>query len=96
VQDFLSQAAAHGDAVSLLFIVLAFTAGTTIWLASLWFRHRRLEMETALKQDMLNRGMSAEEIERILRARMGGDGNAVAGRTGTSTPHPVDSTGRSA
>jgi hypothetical protein len=100
VQDFLSQLAAHRDVVSILFIVLGLAAGTVVWLASLWFRHRRLELEAALKQDMLNRGMSADEIERILRARMGGGpggakGTAVS-RAASGGPHPVDSTGRSA
>jgi hypothetical protein len=32
------------------------------------YRARQLELETNLKQDMLNRGMSAEEIERVLNA----------------------------
>jgi len=32
------------------------------------FRARQVELETALKQDMLNRGMSADEIERVIAA----------------------------
>ena len=32
------------------------------------FRARQLELETALKQDMLNRGMSADDIERVVAA----------------------------
>jgi hypothetical protein len=32
------------------------------------FRTRQLELEASLKQDMLNRGMSADEIERVLAA----------------------------
>jgi hypothetical protein len=31
-------------------------------------RTRQFELETDLKRDMLNRGMSADEIERVLRA----------------------------
>lgn len=37
-------------------------------LASVWHKTRRMELENALKQDMLNRGMSAEEIERVIKA----------------------------
>ena len=33
-----------------------------------WRLHKRGEMETALKQEMIARGMSAEEIERIIKA----------------------------
>jgi hypothetical protein len=33
-----------------------------------WRRARQLEAESALKQDMLQRGMSAEDIERVIRA----------------------------
>ena len=31
-------------------------------------RTRQVEVEAALKQDMLNRGMSAQDIERVLNA----------------------------
>jgi hypothetical protein len=33
-----------------------------------WQRHRRAEMMAVLKQDMLNRGMSAEQIQMVLEA----------------------------
>jgi hypothetical protein len=36
--------------------------------ASTWRKHRQTEMEIALKHEMLNRGMSAEEIERVIKA----------------------------
>jgi hypothetical protein len=35
-------------------------------------RARQVACEASLKQDMLNRGMSADEIERVLRASVGG------------------------
>jgi hypothetical protein len=50
------------------FFCLVCLTGIIALLATLWYKHRRLEIETALKQDMLNRGMSAEEIERVMRA----------------------------
>ncbi len=33
-----------------------------------WRKVRQLDTEAALKQDMLNRGMSVEDVERVLRA----------------------------
>jgi hypothetical protein len=33
-----------------------------------WHKVRRIEMESALKQDMLQRGMSAEDIKTVLEA----------------------------
>jgi hypothetical protein len=38
-----------------------------------WYKIRRAEMDTALKQDMLERGMSAEEIKTVLEASSHGD-----------------------
>jgi hypothetical protein len=32
-----------------------------------WYKIRRLEIDSALKHAMIERGMSAEEIERVLR-----------------------------
>lgn len=43
--------------VGATWLVMHYTNGT-----------RRLELETALKQDLLNRGLSPEEIERIVMA----------------------------
>jgi hypothetical protein len=59
--------------------LFAITAGVllmaTTTIAGLWarvrraeFRAREVEAEAALKQDMINRGMSADDIERILTA----------------------------
>ena len=41
-------------------------------LASYWRQMKRDELETSLKRDMIARGMSADEIERILQAKMHG------------------------
>jgi hypothetical protein len=45
--------------------------GITAILAHQWRAVRRTEMEMVLKQDMLKRGLSVEEIERVLRASEG-------------------------
>ncbi len=34
-----------------------------------WCQNRRAEQEAALKREMIERGMSADEIERVLAAR---------------------------
>jgi hypothetical protein len=57
----------------MVFLVLAFVAGLIIWLTWQWRLHRKTEMEVSLKQDMLNRGLSAEDIERVLRAPLSGN-----------------------
>jgi hypothetical protein len=36
------------------------------------YRWRKTELETELKRDMIARGMSAEEIERVLKAKAKG------------------------
>ncbi len=71
MQDFLSRFASD-DLMGLVALVLCFVAGMTVWLSLQWRLHRRAEMEVALKQDMLERGMTAEEIERVLRAQSSG------------------------
>jgi hypothetical protein len=67
MQEVLSRIESH-DIGGLAFFVLALLAGLIIWLSLQWRLNRRTELEVALKQDMLNRGMLAEEIERVLRA----------------------------
>jgi hypothetical protein len=67
---------ASDDVVMIVFFVLAFLAGMIVWLSLLWYRHRRIEIEAALKQDMLSRGMSATEIERVMSARLGANESA--------------------
>ena len=68
MHDTLSQLASHPDIVPLMFFGGAFVTGIIVWVSLQWRLHRRCEMESSLKQDMLNRGMSAEEIERVIRA----------------------------
>jgi hypothetical protein len=56
----------------ILVAVVAIVGGTlisvTAVLAYHWLAARRNETESALKRDMLERGMSAEEIERVIKA----------------------------
>jgi hypothetical protein len=56
----------------LMIPILPMLCGTLIAIIAIishaWRKHRQSEMEMALKQDMLNRGMSAEDIERVIVA----------------------------
>jgi hypothetical protein len=67
LESFLSRFTST-DLSMLCFFAMVFLTGAVSIVGNYWYKHRRLETETALKQDMLNRGMSAEEIERVIRA----------------------------
>ena len=66
-----------------LLVVMIVTIGvvwTKVRLAQ--FQDRQAEMEAALKQDMINRGMTADEIERVLKASHGGAVSKQSDRQG--------------
>jgi hypothetical protein len=77
------------QAPGLLIPILAITGGTVIAvvaiLSSNWRRHRAAEILAALKQDMLNRGLSADDIVRIVRATPGGEEDSCAAHQETIT-----------
>jgi hypothetical protein len=53
-----------------MFIVFAFLTitGVASTLAHYWYKVKRAEMETGLKHAMLERGMSADDIQKVLEA----------------------------
>jgi hypothetical protein len=55
-------------------LILAVIAITILAMAGMWMfrRYKAEKLITDLKMDMLDRGMSAEEIERIIVAKPGG------------------------
>jgi hypothetical protein len=57
------------DAVSMI-VVVTVTAVVILAMFGMiqWRRVRQAEIEAALKQEMLGRGMSVEDIERVLKA----------------------------
>lgn len=61
-----------GDVVAIVSMSLTFVTALVGWLTLQWRWHRRTEMEVALKRDMVERGLSAREIERVLGASLGG------------------------
>lgn len=53
----------------LVFLTVVFlTAGVLAILAHYWWKVRQAELEAALKQEMVRRGMSAREIQQVLAA----------------------------
>ena len=64
-----------GELIGFFAVVGSLVVVAATILGSLWAivrrgecHTRRVELETGLKQDMLNRGMSVDEIERVLAA----------------------------
>jgi hypothetical protein len=57
-----------GEFIGLVAVAGGLLIGITAILAGAWQKVRRAEMAAALKQDMLNRGMSAEQIVAVLDA----------------------------
>ena len=56
-----------GILIPLVMAVCGALVGIIAIIAHQWRSIRQAEVEGALKQDMLNRGMTADEIERIIR-----------------------------
>ena len=57
-----------GDLVPLVAIIGGVLCGIIGILAAAWQKVRRAEILAALKQDMLNRGMSSDQIRTVLDA----------------------------
>jgi hypothetical protein len=56
------------DLIILVSVVGGLLCAITAIIAAHWQKIRRAEIAAALKQDMLNRGMSADEIRTVLEA----------------------------
>lgn len=65
--------ALSGMLVGVIAILGGVTLAITKVVSSHYRRTQRDEMEATLKMEMVQRGMSADEIARVLEARMGGD-----------------------
>ncbi|MBC7816122.1 MAG: hypothetical protein IAG10_04405 [Planctomycetaceae bacterium] len=69
--EFL-QKLSGGELIAMTFwLVMGLTWLTSI-VANQWRRARKAELELMLKQDMLQRGMSADDIVKVLKASQGG------------------------
>jgi hypothetical protein len=54
--------------IGLVAVAGGLLCGITAIVGAFWFHIRKAEIDAALKQDMLNRGMSAEDIRTVLDA----------------------------
>jgi len=68
-----------GEFIGLVAVLVGPLIAVTAVVASQWRRVRIAEMEAALKQQMLDKGMSAAEIEQVLGASQGGKPSASTG-----------------
>lgn len=66
--------------IGLVAVVGAFLCGIPAVIGGFWYALRTAEISGALKQDMLNRGMSAEEIQIVLDAGTDRSGKAIRNR----------------
>jgi hypothetical protein len=69
-----------GELIGLVAVAGAFLCGVPAVIMGIWLAIRQTEMAAALKQEMLNRGMSAEEIRIVLEAGSGQAHKGVCGR----------------
>jgi hypothetical protein len=71
-----------GEIIGLVAVSGAMLCGLTSIVMGIWHATRRVELATALKQDMLARGMSPEEIQMVMAAGAGSEGCGTKRRTG--------------
>jgi hypothetical protein len=57
-----------GELIAVLAIVGGLICGMIVLLGEIWRRSRKAEIDAKLKTDMLDRGMSAEDIKIVLEA----------------------------
>lgn len=57
-----------GELIAVVAIVGGLICGSLVMIGDYWHRIRKAELAARLKQDMLDRGMSAEEIRTVLEA----------------------------
>jgi hypothetical protein len=57
-----------GEMIAITAIVGGLICGSIVMIGEFWRRIRKAEIEAKLKTDMLDRGMSAEEIKTVLEA----------------------------
>jgi hypothetical protein len=68
VAEFMMPTFDAGPFIGLVAVAGGLLLGLVAVVAGCWQKVRRAEVAAALKQDMLNRGMSAEDIRTVLDA----------------------------
>jgi len=93
--DLLDRVPTHDIGAVVLVVIVGF-ATLGVFIAYYWAKVRRAEIDAALKHDMLQRGMGAEDIERVLRASAAPAepaspcDNSPAGLAGVLADHSYD------
>ena len=72
-----------GEMIGLVAVSGGLLCGLVAIVMGIWHEHRKTEINAALKQEMLNRGMSADEIRTVLDA--GCNGSSKRCPTGQSS-----------
>ena len=79
MEEFLAKWNA-GEFIGLVAVLIGPMIAVVAIIASQWRRVRIAEMEGGLKQQMLDKGMSAAEIEQVMKAGIGASGNEAQDR----------------
>ena len=66
--DFITQIG-FGPFIALVSVVGGLLIPLVAIIGGLTYKHRKLQVEAALKQQMIERGMSADEIREVIGAR---------------------------
>ena len=69
--DFITQIG-FGPFITLVAVVGGLLIPLVAIIGGLMYKHRKLQLEAALKQQMIERGMSADEIKEVIRAGRSG------------------------
>jgi hypothetical protein len=72
-----------GSAVMAIFFIMLFLSIMSIGVIPAWRKHAADKMDHELKLEMVARGMSADEIERVLKAK-----SATKADLDETLPHP--------
>lgn len=67
-----------GELIGLVAVSGGLLCGLVAIFMGIWHEHRKTEFNAALKQDMLNRGMSADDIRTVLDAGTNASGKGRA------------------
>ena len=77
--DFISQIG-FGPFIALVSVVGGLLIPLSAIIGGLTYKHRKLQVEAALKQQMIERGMSADEIQEVIRAAKPGKAHRTCSR----------------
>jgi hypothetical protein len=83
-----------GELIALVAVGGSCLVGLTAVILALWGRVRIREMETVLKQQMLERGLSPAEIEQVVRARPASAHRSAPPRADSTWPELVTALAR--